>query len=184
MKTRRIHYVTFGQLIEDTLSLIAKIPSHITAVAGVPRSGMFPASMIATILHLPLFAATPHGLVKLGHGRRLAERTYGVSNCLVIDDSANRGGSMARAVEALGLPRGHIVTAVVYAHPWCLRHSGGGIDIAERVLPSLRLFEWNLLNRPMASKMMCDIDGVICRNPKVPDDDGDAGGETSKTILG
>jgi orotate phosphoribosyltransferase len=173
MPRRRIHYVTYRQLVDDTLSLIGRIPSHVTAIAGVPRSGMCPAGIIATTLHLPLFAATRDGLVKLGHGRRLTNKGTPPGTCLVVDDSALRGESMARAVQALGLPSERILTAVVYAHPWTLRHARVRIDFSQHVLGSPRFFEWNLLNHRLAGEIMCDIDGVICRDPAEPDDDSD-----------
>src|SRR4029079_6906188 len=141
MPGRRIHYVTFRQLVDDTLSLVAKIPPHVTSVAGVPRSGMCPAAIIANTLHLPLFAATREGLVNLGHGRRLMHQDIPRGTCLVVDDSALRGESMARAVQALGLPSDRLLTAVVYPHPWTLREACVRIDISQRALGSPRFFE-------------------------------------------
>lgn len=52
--------------------LIGLIPPDVTAIAGVPRSGMAAAGQIAEALHLPLYAIHPEtGLTKLPAGERL-----------------------------------------------------------------------------------------------------------------
>ena len=170
---RRIHYLTFRQLVDDTMALVARVPADVCAVAGVPRSGMGPASLIATTLHLPLFAATRQGLIDLGHGRRLERADTSTGRYLIVDDSAFRGVSLAAAATATGLPRQRLITAVVYALPRSAALAHGGIDMIQRIVAFPRFFEWNLLNHRMASHMMCDIDGVICRDPAAPDDDSD-----------
>ena len=56
-KFSNAQYITNAQLIKDCKNLLLpQIASlRIRGVLGLPRSGMFPASMIATWLNLPLY---------------------------------------------------------------------------------------------------------------------------------
>lgn len=163
-----MRWVSTAQLIRDSITLAGLLPADVTAVAGIPRSGMLPASVIATHLHLPLFQLTPGGgLSRLGHGRggSLPQGLHG--RLAVIDDTVYSGDAMHRARIALGALRA--VYGAVY-----VTHSAGVVDLFVEEVKELHLLEWNLLNNgPLAGHAASplfgagvglDLDGVICHD--------------------
>ena len=122
-------YITFQELIEDTRHLVQELPAEIrrelVGVLGVPRSGIFPAAVIATHLHLPLsdfwsFIRAGQAFSESGnrlltsfggnvHGRRI----------LVVDDSCYRGNAMleCRAAVDVLVPLYDFSFAAIYRHP-------------------------------------------------------------------
>src|SRR6188768_401638 len=65
-------YISLERLACDVRQLVSQLPSDLSGVAGIPRSGMLPASQIALLLHLPLWELCPRrGLRPIGHGQRL-----------------------------------------------------------------------------------------------------------------
>ena len=81
--------------MDDVRELASRLPADIVAVAGIPRSGMIPASMLAALLHLPLYEVNQEaGLRPSGHGHRLEESSATTGPLLVIDDSVYGGVAM------------------------------------------------------------------------------------------
>lgn len=159
-----------------------KLPRDIDLVVGIPRSGMFPATMLATQLNLPM--TDLDGLVAnriLGHGStksapdveraRAADRTV-----LVIDDTVGSGGAFRQARVALeGVP-GKIVFCAVYAA--VARHPD--VDIVLKKVDHAPLCQWNLMHHAVLSNACVDMDGVLCRNPELHEDDD---GKAYRTFL-
>lgn len=166
-------FVTITDVAADAAAMLAIIPPEITAVIAVARSGLLPATIIATARHLPLFAATPmrHGVVETGNGYRLGQpsRCALSGPCLIVDDTASYGGTMQAVLERLArtvdLRRAY--TAVVYADPKAAKN----IDIVGRVLPQPHFLEWNFVNTFWAARMAFDFDGILCHDPPFIDSD-------------
>lgn len=149
-------YVTWSQRLRDTIALADKIPPTVTAIAGVPRSGMFAAGLLAELLHLSLHAIHPHaGLQPLASGWRHSEPDDGL--LVVVDDTIATGKSFRRLPP---VDREHL-RAVVYASPQGIRH----VDIWERILPTPHYLEWNLFNSVYSPHLATDFDGVLCADP-------------------
>jgi hypothetical protein len=158
-------FKTYQNLYNDTISLLlSKVPKDVDVVVGVPRSGMLPATIIATELHLPLGVATPAGAVIAEGGHRAPRTRY--SKILLVDDSFHVGNSMIRARKYVA--NHNIVTACVYTSPAGTKH----LDIFGEMVPAPRIFEWNLFNSWATTEGMFDLDGVFCQDPPVWDDDG------------
>lgn len=140
-------------------------------VVGIPRSGMIPASIIATSLQLPLadihgyalgIASGPSG-ARTGAGRRV----------LLVDDSCNKGRAMARAVAIVRGKAERITRLCVYG-PYQVDPKDV-IDIAFEDCHGPRVFGWNMWKHIRLSRWGFDFDGVFCRDPlKVENDDGPA----------
>lgn len=168
-----LSYITYDQLFKDVMKMIPQIITLSPgAVYGTPRSGMIPATMIATELGLPL------GMVSLKEGRwpshmggaRLKRRRPG-ENLLLVDDSVHGGGAISRAHTALvnnGVSATTIRTACVYMSP----RSMDKVDTYGKILPGPRVFQWNLFGVEATTAACFDMDGVLCQDPTVFDDDG------------
>jgi uncharacterized HAD superfamily protein len=158
--------------------LIAHVASNVSAVAGIPRSGMIAASLAAALLHVPLFEVhQKQGLRRLDHGSRLEDATVRRGSLLVLDDSVHSGAAMEAARRIVSSSRFHkrSVFAAIFVRPERL----GCVDLFARLAPQPHYFEWNLLNCSQARRIALDMDGVIC-------DDwpgGDEEGELYQTFL-
>lgn len=167
-----MHYITYAQLVEDTLALGVSLPRSIAGVLGIPRSGMLPATILSQFLNVPL-GSFDHFL-RTGcfaeNGNRLL-RSASTGNVLVIDDSIYQGQALLKAQQqwAEADARGYQpIWAAVYASP----ESPDVGCRTQRTVPAPRYFAWNLMQHPDLSQAMSDIDGVLCLDPTVYDDDG------------
>jgi orotate phosphoribosyltransferase len=175
----RYEWVSTARLVTDAVTLAGMLPADIGGVVGLPRSGMLPAAVIATHLHLPLYELTPQGPRRLGGA--VPSRAAGVSGAgrfAVVDDTVYAGTAMRKA-RAL-LPGASF--AAVYARP----EAAGVVDYSARLLPSPHLLEWNLLNSArvtgsaagpaFGAGVAADFDGVICH-------DAESGGVPGSPFL-
>lgn len=169
-----IRYTTCADLARDTLKLIPYIPADCKGIVGVPRSGMIPASILATNLHLPLLELTDNGPRPMGNGYRGTWLKFKPGNgpYFVVDDSTYGGGSMKRARDKM---RSHpAIFAAVYSKTL------GCADV-DAVIMDCHLFEWNIFNNkileggaidPKLRGGVCaDFDGVLCADPSFPHKD-------------
>jgi uncharacterized HAD superfamily protein/hypoxanthine phosphoribosyltransferase len=166
-----VTYVKYSQLIEDVRLLLTNIPYEIRdrlgMVAGISRSGLIPAAMIAQQLNLPLFGTSRGRFIELVGGQRLSKRMHHFP-AIVVDDSVFTGRAMQEAVRFLQV-REKVYRAAVY----CTPGNQGVVDFFAREIPRPRYFEWNLLHHPDTSTFVLDIDGVLCHDPTVSDNDDD-----------
>lgn len=108
------------------------------------------------------------GATRKGRGPSLG-RTWDAKVVLVIDDSIATGGSLARVREAItssGYPG-----AVFYAAVYCTEPARGMVDLPLEVTAVPRIFQWNLFHRWEAERYCVDIDGVLCMDPTVDQND-------------
>lgn len=156
----KIEYVSTRQLTHDILSLAGRLPPDISGVVGIPRSGLIPASHLACLLHLPLHALAPSGLVDVGHGYRLGSQRPAGRLC-VVDDTIQTGHSIRRAKKLwrkLGLSEALWVGC--YVTPANLSE----VDLAGRELRANHWLEWNWPNSTLSPLLATDFDGVLCRD--------------------
>lgn len=154
-----------------TLELIEQLPP-IRRVVGIARSGMLPASIIATHLGCELWSIEQHTgqLLHLGTGVRMRDIALGPGSDLLIDDSAFSGRAMQSCTDHLQRHGWDPLRAVIIAQP---ELPAGTVDFyARSTLP--HVFEWNLTHAPWINIIAWDIDGVLCRDfTRHEDDDGD-----------
>lgn len=153
-------------VIARNLHLIDR--SAFDVVVGIPRSGMLPASMIATMLQLPL--ADPVGYGRgIIHGRSGARATGG-KRVLLVDDSCNKGRAMAQAVRSL--PKGTKITRLAVYGPYQVEPASV-CDMWFEIVRGPRVFAWNWCKHIRLPRWGFDFDGVLCRdNSKAENDDG------------
>jgi hypothetical protein len=166
------HWVSTADLVRDSIHLAGLLPLDCSGIVGVPRSGMIPASVIATHLHLPLYSLIGNTLQRV-HSE--ASRGAGVQGrggpLAVVDDTTFSGAAMQRTRGIIAAHGRRAVFCAVYVNP--LRpESKRVVDLYVRELPAPHLLEWNWANNgPMAGRwsdvpaygagMALDLDGII-----------------------
>jgi hypothetical protein len=166
-----LEWISTADLVRDAITLAGLLPPGVSGIAGIPRSGLIPAAVIATHLQLPLWELNDAGyLRRLGHGSRgrhlgFAGGTDG--QLAVVDDTVYSGGAMRRVRQALqGRPA---VFTAIYVRP----EERATVDLFGRLLAGPHLLEWNLFNNgPFVGSgpavfrdgVATDLDGVLCHD--------------------
>ena len=169
---------TYEELSRDAVSLaelIYKDHPDITGVAGVPRSGMLVAPVIAVHLGIDLYECPSDGspIRKLNGGLRQSdgelhgERLKRAGRKIVIVDDSSCSGFAVNQLSHHKLP-----FYVVYAG----NHGKTIVDGYAVPMDLPHLFEWNMMhngNLMTGMNAAFDMDGVFCRDcPLECDDDG------------
>lgn len=165
-------YISLERMVSDVRDLVGQLPADLAAVAGIPRSGMLPATQIATILHLPLLSVCrERGLVDVGHGMRLEKSELRGGSVLVVDDSVYGGVALwgARAALRQHHPDIRPLFAALYPRP----EATGSLDFYVRPVGEPHLFEWNLYNCNQTQQFAFDFDGVFCHDWPGGDEEGE-----------
>jgi adenine/guanine phosphoribosyltransferase-like PRPP-binding protein len=170
-------FITLEQYGSDIRRLAQIVPNDVDIVAGVSRSGLYPATMIAMMLHKPMVVVNQQtGNITIpGNGWRLANQQRHIepkgNRVLVIDDTTMTGGSQSLIRKAVAGKYGQVTYATVYCNP---NANLGMPDIHAVSLPWPHLLEWNLFNSILSPSMATDFDGILCRDcTREEDDDGE-----------
>jgi len=150
------------------------LPADLSAVIGIPRSGLIPAAQIAATLHLPLYSLDfARGLVDVGSGSRKATLPTALNKVALVDDTTFSGIAMRHAAPLL--KQYQVVRCAVYCR------NPGHVDLYGVHVPGPHILEWNIFNNSClkgACHMMqfaggacSDLDGVICEEPLVSETD-------------
>jgi adenine/guanine phosphoribosyltransferase-like PRPP-binding protein/uncharacterized HAD superfamily protein len=167
-------WVSLQQLTHDVQTLVAAVPDDIRVVVGVARSGITPASMLASLLHLPLLSIrqTKGDIIEVGNGWRLGGSAHieAEGRAIIVDDTVMTGNSLNAIARIVGKRFKDPVTAAIYVNPLAKTKP----DIYVRDLSWPHLLEWNLFNSVLSPNMACDFDGILCHDcPRGSDDDGE-----------
>jgi len=170
-------FVTLADLAATIRRNVHKIPHDVDIVAGVPRSGVIAASIIAEFLNAPLIDVDSFalGTPPTGGRRSRFHRIQHVANprVLVVDDTIFHGRSLRAAKEKLA-PLGR---AFGYEFIYMAVFLEGPCDAVDIWLADLRqytegfasfvLYEWNIFHHIPGFMSVClyDIDGVLCQDP-------------------
>jgi len=164
-------FVTIDDLQRQTRTLVGRLPPTITDVVGIARSGLIPATILACLIHRPLWSLSTTGLNDLGTTYRLqtAAAPPAKRHALLLDDTAFKGGAMRRfpAILREHWPDAQILRAVVYSTPAAKRF----VDLSAAELPPPHYLEWHWSNSPLAHACW-DFDGLLCEDC-LPEDDDD-----------
>jgi len=182
-----IRFIKTEELIRNASALVQLLPPDVSIVVGVARSGVLPASLVAMLLHRPLYILDPkrRQIYNPGAGWRLETSTNPLpkkGSLVVIDDTTMTGNSVRAAREALTPYRKSGYT-VIHASIYCNPAAGSKPDLFVTELPWPHLLEWNLFNSVLLPSIVTDMDGVLCQDcPPDKDDDGPAYMEWLKTV--
>ena len=170
-----MNYQSYADMANVIRRNLWKVPTDVSLIVGVPRSGMIAALMIAELLNKPCASLCPSGFISMSRGgtREMMSHSQQYGKILLVEDVVNTGDSMARALQAFrdhhpgGYPQA--LTLAVYAE---------GINAKQMVDIYLQdnyraddpdwFYEWNLLHHSKSDRCIWDIDGLLCKNP--PDD--------------
>src|SRR3972149_2680281 len=119
--------------------LTAPLPADLSAVIGIPRSGLIPAAQIAATLHLPLYSLDfARGLVDVGSGSRKATLPTALTKVALVDDTTFSGIAMRHAAPLL--KQYQVVRCAVYCR------NPGHVDLYGVHVPGPHILEWNIFN--------------------------------------
>lgn len=155
-------FVSHADLAHVVAAGIHKV-RNVDTVVGVPRSGMLPATMIATHLQLPL--ADVETAARHMYAGRSGAVGSDLGRILLVDDTANSGQSLRKALRQIraALPGHTVTTCTVWdSH----KTPGGTVDIVlGGRLQGPRAFAWNLWKHKRLDRWAFDMDGVLCTEP-------------------
>ena len=167
--------------IKELSTLIAKklylIPHDVSIIIGIPRSGMLPASIISLYLNKPLGSLETLLNKKTFNSGKTRETNLTRSSnqikendvIFVVDDSIASGKSMRevkKTINELNI-KNKVYFSAIYSAPKVINN----IDIFFEKVSMPRMFEWNLLHHPQLKNASVDIDGVLCVDPLVSEND-------------
>jgi hypoxanthine phosphoribosyltransferase len=171
-KGSKSRFITASQFQQDIKILSGMIPSDITAIVGIARSGLSAATMISMYRHLPLLTIrqSKHDVIETGNGWRLGGNRHidpSREKVVIVDDTVMTGNSL-KAIKPLAKKEfGSFITASVYVNPLARVKP----DIHAVDLPWAHLLEWNLFNSVLSPNMAVDFDGILCFDCRPQQDD-------------
>jgi len=144
-----------------------RIPNTVDLVIGIPRSGLVPASHIATSLNLPLQTLNDISLkhpTKQIFTMRSVKESEKPNHVLVVDDTSNTGGRMRQAIELINRRwNGTEITTLAIC---AAQNASYRPDLSFFESTTPRIFAWNMFNHEeMTSRIATDLDGVLCVDP-------------------
>ncbi|MEI8381044.1 MAG: hypothetical protein WCJ09_13005 [Planctomycetota bacterium] len=154
----QFNYISYAQLVRDCTAFARKLPG-IRAIAGVPRSGMIPASLMALELNVPMIALellinNPHPEIPLP--RRGFHRRIQDGMILVVDDTSASGRQFERLRELISVP---VQMAAIYVE----ERPVIAADLYYAKLPRVaQFFEWTMFHDDNNHHLLTDLDGVLC----------------------
>lgn len=161
-------FITVSDLIEDCKKyLLPKLGElNLQGIAGIPRSGLLPASICALWLNIPLYTFDEYGNFSLSSaispfgGKRMEDHKEVEGKILVLDDTVYGGVAMQRAKELIGSDS--VIYGSLYVHPASLHV----VDVFGKELEPPHLLEWNFFNSSYIEDCLLDFDGIL--SPNVP----------------
>lgn len=153
-------YRTYAQLYTDIVRWSAHLPA-LSAVAGVPRSGIAPAAMLATLRHIPLLSLESLLGDAPSYRPAVSRELHQVDGpVLVLDDTCNAGRTMREVRRVLS--DSNVLFGAVYAT--AETRANGLLDVAGYKLTEYHSCEWNLFRTNVAKTLLTDFDGVLCHD--------------------
>jgi hypothetical protein len=156
-----------GEMARQVALGLWRVPEDIGLVVAIPESGRLPAAFLGLqigrpVVDLDWFLAAGHldaGHLDAGQPGRV----------LLVDDICRTGASMAaaraRIAERFGaLP---LTALAVYCH----EGARDAVDIALEVAGTELLLEWSLFRSPIMARACLDMDGILCGDASVEQDD-------------
>ena len=170
-----LSYRSYSDLSQVISSNIQKIP-HCDIVVGVPKSGLIPAIMIATMKNLSFFDLD--GFIysfsaRKGQRRQQDDTLPSYRKVLIVDDSINTGTELRRIASELERFSGvfDFIFCAIFGPSTPVPKAPKHIVLDHVDQP--RIFQWNYRNHIVAEHASFDMDGVLCEDPQPEwNDDG------------
>jgi len=172
-----MQYRSVSDLNLNIAQNLHRIPRDVQLVVGIPRSGMLAANLIALQLNVPmtdvdgfLAGRTIGGGTRLRLAREHREARTAPGTILLVDDCVGGGTQMARVRDALDRA-GVDQSNVCFLAPYVTPSARSKVDVFFDVVEMPRVFEWNVMHHGAMPTWCVDIDGVLCRDPSVNEND-------------
>ena len=171
-----MNFRTYEDLISCINKNIDKIPRDIDLVVGIPRSGLMVASIIALYLNIPFVDIRSYldeAELVTGTTRKCKTWIKNISEAkhvLIIDDSVSSGKAIKDVKEKIETCR-LCNTKHTYLAIYGLAASYHKVDICFEVCEQPRMFEWNYMHHWALEYCCMDIDGVVCEDPNIIEND-------------
>ena len=160
-------YITTELLATLSIQVASKLPSK-CIVIGMARSGMIPASIIATYNHCSLYSLdlANKTIKNTGSGRRANQRVG--LEIILVDDLIWSGDSMKEAESIVKdtFPESKIHKVAIIARPASMK-----VLDHFAILQNFHFLEWNFPNAEFTENYAFDMDGTLCDDFTEPDDD-------------
>ncbi|MGA6099031.1 phosphoribosyltransferase family protein [Stutzerimonas marianensis] len=170
-----VNYRSLNHLSQLTNAYAGRIPCDVDLVVGIPRSGMLVASIIALKQNLPL--TDLYSFLRNDDLKRGTTRSYkheglvkpqDAQKILLVDDSISSAKSMHAALaQVKAIFDKEVVTMAVFAE----RHNRHLVDVHLELVEQPRVFEWNIMHHEFLKQACLDIDGVLCVDPSLDEND-------------
>ena len=141
-----MNYRNIDDLNHCILQHLSILPRDFDLIVGIPRSGMFPANLLALYLNLPV---TDLDSFRNGHIYQTGERgkTFNMTHIrkvLVVDDSIATGNAINKCRTLLKALNDNyeIKYCAIYSVPEHTR----SVDYHFEILDYPRFFQWNIMN--------------------------------------
>ncbi len=166
-----MNYRNIKDLNEIILKRLHILPRDFDLIVGIPRSGMFPANLLALYLNRPV---TDLDSFRNGHIYKAGERgqffdTKQFKKILVVDDSIASGSALNKCKEQLKELESNL--DIKYCAVYVIPSKIDMVDYYFEAVPLPRYFQWNILNHTILQKSCFDIDGVLCTDPTPEEND-------------
>jgi orotate phosphoribosyltransferase len=180
---KHLKYITTNQLIQDTLSLAKQIPHNCRGIIGIAKSGLLPATTLATHLQIPLY------VLHLNNTEIIEIKSQPISSrgntplkpnngpMLIIDDTVHDGNIISLVKNSINLS--DVIYGAIYVTPHSMNH----VDIYSKKLCTPHFLEWNLFNsgwilgnsydQKFTGGIAFDFDGILCEDPSPGQDAND-----------
>ncbi len=162
-----LNFITFNMLNRIIVDNLYKIPHDIDVVAGVPRSGLLSANIIACHLNKPLTDVEGILTGKIFDAGRTKNKSGWIDDIskakkiLVVEDSVASGQSLMTVKAQLQ----NVNQTIIYLSIMVAPSSANIPDIFFIVVPLPRVFEWNYMHHSFLWKCCVDMEGVLCQDP-------------------
>lgn len=163
-------YADMSRIISENVGMLP----NVDYVVGIPKSGIVPATMIATIKNVTCLDIDSFLFMQSRRkGRRL--HTDGslpeLQKVLIVDDSVNTGAEFRRVQRRLGALETEfdVTFCAIFGLPDRTKNAPKHV-VLERV-PQPRIFQWNYRNHIIAESACFDMDGVLCQDPTAQEND-------------
>lgn len=159
-------FISYKELATDVIKWSENLPRDLDVVIGVPRSGMLPATILA--LHRNIRLTSVDDFCKercLSGGQRDTHKKLKMG--LVLDDSILTGRSLREAADKLKKCKLKLFYGGIYLRP----EAETSTLLYYKKVPIPRIFEWNWLHSYWTQRSCMDIDGVLCRDPTIKEND-------------
>ncbi|QJD57504.1 phosphoribosyltransferase [Pseudomonas sp. gcc21] len=162
--------------ISDVTTLMnygaGKLPADVDLIVGTSRYGMLLADIVSLKLNLPhtsLDAFLRNDKVTPANTAASSlARCWDAKKILVVDDVHNESKPIRKvATEMARLFSGKVITLIAFPEKAEVNQADHHLDVVD----SPRVFEWNMMHDPLINNACLDIDGVLCLDPTVAEND-------------